>query len=93
MKGDRNARLFVFHAGQHYIHAMKISIRVKTNARKNEVTKLEDGKFLVSVAVPPIEGKANEKVVELLAKYLGKPKRVISIIRGLSSRDKVVEIG
>ena len=72
---------------------MRISIRVKTNARKNEVTKLEDGKFLVSVAVSPIEGKANEKVVELLAEYFDKPKRAISIMRGLSSRDKVVEIG
>ena len=71
---------------------MRISIRVKTNARKNEVTKLEDGKFLVSVAVSPIEGKANKKVVELLAEYFDKPKRAISIIRGLSSRDKVVEI-
>ncbi|MBI1807713.1 MAG: DUF167 domain-containing protein [Ignavibacteria bacterium] len=71
---------------------MKISVRVKTNARKNEVTRLEENKFFVSVAVPPVEGKANEKVIELLAEYFGKPKRALTIVHGLSSRDKVVEV-
>ncbi len=71
---------------------MKIVVRVKTNARKNLVEKVEEGKFLVSVSVPPVEGKANERVIELLAGYFGKPKRNITIIRGATSKEKLVEV-
>jgi len=70
-----------------------IAIRVKPNSRRNEVEKLEDGTYLVRVTSPPVEGKANEKVIEVLAEYFGKPKRAVNIVRGNSSRHKIVEIG
>lgn len=72
--------------------ATKISIRVKTNARKNEVVQLEPGRYAVSVTAPPVEGKANEKIVELLSDYFHKPKRCITILRGEHSKEKIVEI-
>jgi len=71
---------------------MKITVRVKPNARKNEVLKLDEETFLVHVSVPPVDGKANEKVVELLAEYFGKPKRAVTILRGSTGRSKFVEI-
>lgn len=71
---------------------MNISIRVKTNARKNEVRKLTDESFEVSVTAPPVDGKANERVIELLSKYFDVPKRSIEIIRGTSSKHKIVQI-
>ena len=72
---------------------MRIFIRVKPNSRKNEVKVLDNNKFLVSVTAPPVDGKANQKAIELLAEYLGKPKRDITIVRGAGSREKVVEVG
>jgi uncharacterized protein (TIGR00251 family) len=71
---------------------MKISIRVKPNGRKNEVRELEPGKLLVTVTAPPVEGKANEKVIELLAVHFDVPKRAITIMRGAKGKDKLVEI-
>ncbi|MBI3787246.1 MAG: DUF167 domain-containing protein [Ignavibacteriales bacterium] len=71
---------------------MKLSIQVKANARKNEVALREDGGLIVYVNVPPIEGRANEKVVEVLSKYLGKPKRNITIISGRKGKHKIVEV-
>ena len=71
---------------------MRISVRVKPNARKNEVEDLGEGKYRVSVTAPPVDGKANEKVVEILAEYFGKPKSAVTILRGESGREKVVEI-
>jgi uncharacterized protein (TIGR00251 family) len=71
---------------------MRISVRVKPNARKNEVRKLDDGTYLVSVAAPPVDGKANAGVIELLSDHFGKPKSRIAIVRGASGREKVVEI-
>ena len=71
---------------------MKISVHVKPNARKNEVKKLDNGKYLVCVTAPPAEGKANKKAIEVLAEYFGKPKRSIIIVRGETSREKTIEI-
>jgi hypothetical protein len=71
---------------------MRISVKVKTNAHKQQVLLLEDGTFLVSVNVPPSEGRANEAVISLLSQHFHKPKRSIQILRGLTSKSKVVEI-
>jgi len=46
----------------------------------------------VRLAAPPVDGAANEALVALLAEQLGLPKRHISIVRGASSRQKIVEI-
>ena len=71
---------------------MKITVRVKPNARKNAVMKLDEKTFLVQVSVPPVDGKANEKVVELLAEFFGKPKRAVTILHGSTDRNKLIEI-
>ncbi len=71
---------------------MKISIKVKPNARKNEVKQVDATNYIVSVTVPPVEGKANEKVIELLSEYFGKPKRCFTILRGTTGKMKIVEI-
>ena len=71
---------------------MKLKITVKPNARKNEVTRATDGTLVIRVTVPPIEGKANEKVIEVLSEYLNKPKRSISIISGFKGRIKIIEV-
>ncbi len=44
------------------------------------------------LTAPPVDGAANEALVELLAEQLGLPKRHISIIRGATGRQKTVEI-
>lgn len=71
---------------------MKINIQVKPNARKNEVTLREDGSLLVHLNAPPIEGRANEKLIEVLAKHFGKPKRNITIVVGKRGKHKIVEV-
>jgi uncharacterized protein len=71
---------------------MKLKITVKPNARKNEISRAADGTLLIRVAVPPIEGKANEKVIEVLSEYLNKPKRSISIVSGFKGKNKIVEV-
>jgi uncharacterized protein len=70
---------------------MKISVRVKTNARAEEVT-LDSGVYLVKTKAPPHEGKANEAVIRLLADYFKKPKSSVRIVTGASSKNKIVEI-
>lgn len=71
---------------------LRISILVKTGARKDEVTVREDGSLLVRVTAHPVEGKANRKVIEVLAKYFDTPKSCISLVAGHKSKQKVVDV-
>ncbi len=75
-----------------YIPYMRISVHVTARSKRNEVIKIDDTSFRVRVTAPPVEGKANDMVVELLAEYFRKPKRSISIRKGDSSREKIIEI-
>ena len=72
---------------------MKIFIKVKPNAKIDKVEQQGDDSFEVSVKEPPIQGRANRAVVELLADYFNKPKAAVKIVSGFTSRSKIIEIG
>lgn len=46
----------------------------------------------VSVGSAPVDGQANEELIEIMAKHFDVPKSKISIVRGLKGRFKVLEI-
>ena len=71
---------------------MLITIKVKTNARKNEVIKVDDSNFEVRTTIAPENGKANASMIEQLAKYFRVAKSKVSIIKGKTAHVKVVEI-
>ncbi|WP_029523136.1 DUF167 domain-containing protein [Persephonella sp. KM09-Lau-8] len=71
---------------------MIIKVKVKPNAKKNEIKQIEENFYEIRVTVVPEKGKANKKVVELLSDYLNVPKSRIKLIRGETSREKVFEI-
>lgn len=70
---------------------MKIQVKVIPNSRKPQV-KESEGVLRVKVDAPAKEGKANKRLIELLAKYFSKPKSSIKIVKGLTSRNKVIEV-
>ena len=69
-----------------------IWVTVKPHAKKEEVKKLADGEYSASVHVPAREGKANQALIDLLADHFSVPKSSVRIIRGKTSRRKLVEI-
>lgn len=71
---------------------MRIKVKVKPGASKNEVKKVEENLYEVRTTVIPERGKANEKVIELLADFFDVPKSRIEILRGQTSREKEVEV-
>jgi hypothetical protein len=71
---------------------LKISVKVKPNARENSIKQLESGIYEVKVSVPPEKGKANLKVIELLSKELKIAKSRITLIKGETSKEKLFEI-
>jgi len=70
---------------------MKITVKVKPNSAKQSI-KLEDDVYTVSINSPPVEGKANEELTEVLADYFNIPRSRIRIISGHKSRIKIVDI-
>ena len=71
---------------------MKIWIQVKPRSRKEKVETLPDGSLRVFVKEPPIEGKANNAVVQVLAKHFAVPQNAVVIAHGVSGKRKRVEI-
>ena len=72
---------------------MKVTIRVKTNAKENAVQEGPGGELRILVKAPPQEGRANEAVIEALANYFRVPRRAVAIIGGFKSKTKIVRIG
>lgn len=71
---------------------MNISVSVKTKSKIESVEKQSDGSYVVRVHTPPIEGRANERVRELLAEHFEIPKSSIEIVSGLKGKRKIFRI-
>lgn len=70
---------------------MKIKVRVVPRAKRERVEKIDDG-LKAYICEPAIEGRANRKLIELLADYFHIKKYKISIVLGKKQKDKVIEI-
>lgn len=71
---------------------MKISVRVVPNAKMEKNQENVDGSLKVWLKSKPVDGRANEELIEALAKYYKVKKNDIMILKGHTSRNKVVEI-
>ena len=72
--------------------ATRICVYVQPGASKTQIAGMHDGLIKVRVAAPPVEGAANQALVEFVAKRLRIPKSRVRVVSGLTSRRKVLEI-
>ena len=70
----------------------RISLRVYPGAARSEVVGFTNGVLQVRVAAPPVKGQANKELIAFLSKALGVGKGTLTIIKGHTSRSKVVAI-
>ena len=71
---------------------MRITVRVKPNAKEYKLEKIDTYQFVACVKEPPKENKANKAMIELLSDHFNIPKSQVAIKIGLKSKQKVVEI-
>ena len=71
---------------------MMIRVVVRARARLERVVDRPDGSVKVWVTVPPVDGKANEDVLKILARHFHVKRSEISLIRGHASSNKWVEV-
>ena len=69
-----------------------IQVKVKPNSRVSLLEQKEDGTWLAQLKSPPVDGKANEELVALVAKRFGCGKSKVGIKSGASGRVKLVRI-
>jgi len=71
-----------------------LAIRSKAipNAPRSEVVGWLGEALKVKIHAPPVEGKANDALCEFLAETLGLPRRAVTVVRGDTSRQKIVRI-
>ena len=69
-----------------------LDVKVTPNAARDEITGFAGGVLSVKIAAPPEKGKANKKLIDFLSDKLGVSKSSIRLIRGQTSRRKVIAI-
>lgn len=72
--------------------APTFSVRVTPGAKHNAVFALKEGVWHIKIAAPPVEGKANAELVEYLSRILGVRKGNLSVLKGQTSRNKLVSV-
>jgi uncharacterized protein len=72
--------------------ARKFWVTVKPLAKKESVAQQSDLELVVSVHAPARDGKANGRLVEILADYFHTAKTQVRILHGHSSRKKLIEV-
>jgi len=72
---------------------LKISVQVKAGAKENRLEDLGGGSYRVRVKVHPVEGRANEAVIRLIAEYFDVPRSRITLNSGQTAKIKIFVIG
>lgn len=73
-------------------HAVRVTVRAKPRASHSRIARVDGLKVEVALAAPPVDGAANEALIELLAKALSLSKSALTLVLGQTSKHKVVEI-
>lgn len=71
---------------------MIITVQVNPRSRFEKVEKIDDKEYRLSFNVVPEKGKANQKIIEMLADYFDTAKSNIEIKLGKTAKEKIIEI-
>jgi uncharacterized protein (TIGR00251 family) len=83
-------RKFRLHDGQ---RGAALAVRLTPRASKNEIVEiLSDGTVKVHVTAPPVEGQANEALLQFLGQVLGVPRSRLDVVAGATGRDKLISV-
>lgn len=73
-------------------NGVKIIAKVIPNSKQTEVIKLSNNTYRIKVNAPSKQNKANNRLIEIIAKYFKVSKSEVKIIHGQKSRNKLIEI-
>jgi len=71
---------------------MKIFVKAKTGARDDDIEKIDETHFIVSVKERPVKGQANRGIIRVVANYFKVSKSEVRMVSGFTSFQKILEI-
>ena len=71
---------------------MILKVKVKSNSEKQEIKKISEDEYKINVKSFPEDNKANIELLKLLKKHFKGKYENINLIKGLKSRDKIIEV-
>lgn len=71
---------------------MRIYVKVIPRSSLNKVEKIGEGDYKVKLTAPPVDGKANDMLVKVLAEYFDVSKSSISIVGGKTTHTKIIDV-
>ena len=74
------------------LNGATFAVKVHPRAKKNGITGEVGDALKVALTAPPVDGKANDACIDFFAKLLKVPQSSVSIVAGLSSRNKVIRV-
>jgi uncharacterized protein (TIGR00251 family) len=84
------SRKFHLHDGK---RGAALAVRVTPRASRNEITEIQsDGTVKVRLTAVPVDGDANNALIDFMAEVLGVAPSKLDIVAGLSGKDKLISI-
>lgn len=71
---------------------MRIYVKVIPRSSLNKVEKMGEGDYKVKLTAPPVDGKANEMLIKVLAEHFEVSKSSISIVGGKTAHTKIIDV-
>lgn len=68
---------------------MLIKVKAFPGVSKEKIEKKSEDSFEVHVRAKPIQGKANQAIIEALAKYFELEEKEIKLVKGFKERNKI----
>jgi len=69
-----------------------VKVKIVPGSSKNKIIGVYNNALKISIAAPPVEGKANKKCITYLAKCFNVAKSKVEIISGQTSKNKLIKI-
>ena len=71
---------------------VRVEVKVQPRSSRNQIAGEQNGVLKIKLTAPPVDGEANAALIDFLAAYLQLPRRDIALVKGETSRHKIVEI-
>ena len=71
---------------------VRLEVKVQPRSSRNQIVGAQNGALKIKLTAPPVDGEANAALIDFLASCLKIPRKDINLVKGDTSRLKLVEI-
>jgi len=71
---------------------INIQVQIQPKSSKDQIIGIHNGRLKIKISAPPVDGKANQALIEFMSKVLGVSKSKVEIVKGHTSKLKTLKI-